>query len=472
MNHYRPIIGLEIHAELSTKTKMFCRCPNPIYLSKKVETRRTDKTSQEKRAKLTPNTLVCPVCLGMPGSLPVMNETAVKLTMRTGQALNCTIAQFTKWDRKNYFYPDLPKNYQISQYDLPLAYDGFLDLEGASGQGKIRITRIHLEEDTGQLVHLSNGSSLVDYNRAGVPLIELVTQPDIDSAEQAKQFAKEYQQILRVLAVSSADMEQGEMRVEVNVSLTRISSNLDSNPAGVGTKVEVKNLNSFRSVERAINYEINRQTKILDSGIKVVQETRGWDESKQKTFSQRVKETAADYRYFPEPDLPPIDTTKISLDPIPELPINRRRRYIGLGITDSDAKVIVGDRKREQILDQVITQSPKSAKKIANFLVNKPQAVNLGVKELTRIARFSAHQQKQSFKAGRAISQVNQDRLAGSGQIVSALDRVFDSNQDAVDKYKAGKKQVIGFLVGQVMSELKGQADPGLIRQAIEKALE
>ena len=273
---YLPTIGLEIHAELKTNSKMFCSCLND---------------PDEKIA----NTNICPICLGHPGTLPVINKEAVSKVIKTGLALNCQISANSKFDRKNYFYPDLPKGYQISQYDLPLTKNGYLEINGRL----IKIRRVHLEEDTGRLVHPADTDySLVDFNRAGIPLMELVTQPDIHSAQEARKFAEELQLILRYLDVSSADMEKGQMRVEVNISL--------SHDKRLGTKVEIKNLNSFRSVEKGVEYEIERQTEILSQKGEVIQETRGWHDLKQVTISQRTKEEAHDYRYFPEPDLPKI----------------------------------------------------------------------------------------------------------------------------------------------------------------------
>ncbi|MEK6809107.1 MAG: Asp-tRNA(Asn)/Glu-tRNA(Gln) amidotransferase subunit GatB, partial [Nanoarchaeota archaeon] len=285
--------------ELKTESKMFCSCKND---------------PEEKR----PNVNICPICMGHPGTLPVINAEAVRKTIKTGLALNCKVPAYSKFDRKNYFYPDLPKGYQISQYDKPLCKEGYLEVDDR----KVRITRVHLEEDTGRLIH-DKDNSLVDFNRAGIPLMELVTEPDITSAKEARNFAQELQLILRYLGVSDADMEKGQMRVEANVSLGLGRK--------LGTKVEIKNLNSFRSVEKAIDYEIKRQEEILKSGKKVLQETRGWNDIKQETFSQREKEEAHDYRYFPEPDLPPLRWTRDKINEIrrqiPELPKERRERF-------------------------------------------------------------------------------------------------------------------------------------------------
>lgn len=285
---YKLTIGLEIHIELKTKTKMFCSCKN-------------------NPKETLPNINICPVCMGHPGTLPVINKKAVELVIKTGLALNCKIQEETFFERKNYFYPDLPKGYQISQYQVPLCKDGYLEIKKENSWAetkKIRIHRIHLEEDTGKLLHPEGADySLVDFNRAGVPLMELVTEPDISSAKEAGNFARELQLILRYLGVSNADMEKGQMRVEVNISLSQ-KSNLKNQK--LGTKVEIKNLNSIKAVERAIEFEIKRQSEILDKGEKIVQETRGWHDIRQETFSQREKEESHDYRYFPEPDLPPL----------------------------------------------------------------------------------------------------------------------------------------------------------------------
>ena len=298
---YKPTIGLEVHAELNTRSKMFCSCAND---------------PNEKR----PNYQICPICVAHPGTLPVANEEAIKKVIKAGLALNCKIAKDSKFDRKNYFYPDIPKGYQISQYDQPFCEKGYLEINGR----KIGITRIHLEEDTGKSIHPENADySLVDYNRAGMPLMELVTEPEITSGQEARAFAEELQLILKYLGVSDADMEKGLMRVEVNISVSKTKK--------FGTKVEIKNLNSFKVVQKAIDFEIARQTEVLEGGGMVVQETRGWHDKKEITFSQREKESAHDYRYFPEPDLPPLHFEKKYIGEIkatiPELPAGKRRRF-------------------------------------------------------------------------------------------------------------------------------------------------
>ncbi len=307
---YLPTIGLEIHAELKTNTKMFCGCKNDPFFK-------------------DPNVYVCPVCLGLPGALPTLNEQAIIDTILIGQAIHGQTAKLTKWDRKHYFYPDLPKGYQISQYDIPLISGGYLEINNQ----KIGIERIHLEEDTGKSMHTKDGSN-IDYNRAGVPLVELVTKPDIHDGQTASQFGREYQAILRALGVSSADMEKGEMRVEVNISVGKDGQ--------LGTKVEIKNLNSFKAVEKSIDYEIKRQIELLEKGETIVQETRGYNLDRGTTVSQRVKETSADYRYFPEPDLPVVDTTNLDIPALPKLPSQIKQELIEWGIKTDNADLLLG----------------------------------------------------------------------------------------------------------------------------------
>ncbi|MDP4009187.1 MAG: Asp-tRNA(Asn)/Glu-tRNA(Gln) amidotransferase subunit GatB, partial [bacterium] len=329
--NYIPTIGLEIHAELNTKSKMFCSCPN---------------TSLQE----APNTNICPVCMGHPGTLPVANIEAIKKVLLVGKALSCTLASISKFDRKHYFYPDLPKGYQISQYDMPLCERGSLQI----GEKSVRITRIHLEEDAGKLLHpLGSSHTLADYNRAGAPLMELVTEPDLSSAKEAQLFAQELQLILRYLKASDADMEKGQMRVEVNISLSKQKE--------LGTKVEIKNLNSFRVMEQAISFEIQRQTSILERGEKIQQETRGWDEKKKETYVQREKEEAHDYRYFPEPDLPPITITQKQVHEIlalmPELPSQRRERFQKeYGISADGAELFTQQKELGEYFEKVVSE--------------------------------------------------------------------------------------------------------------------
>lgn len=428
MTDYKATIGLEIHAELGTKTKMFCKCAN-FSIANNLKS-------------IKPNTHTCPVCLGLPGALPVPNLEAVKMTLTIAKALNCEIADLTKWDRKNYFYPDLPKGYQISQYDQPLASKGKL--------GNIDITRVHLEEDTGKLTHPADSDfSLVDFNRSGVPLVELVTEPVITSAQQAKAFAQEYQLILRYLGVSDADMEKGQMRVEANISIN------------MGTKVEVKNLNSFRSVERAINYEIERQTKALQADEKIVQETRGWNDVKGVTFSQRIKETASDYRYFPEPDIPPlsIENLKLKIENLPDLPEQKRQKLAKIGIKAADIEVLVGDPLRLSKFEAV-----NGDQSIAILLVHRPETVRLSNDELVELGKLPSHLQKAKL-SGQELSSVDLGNLA---QLAKS---VIKENSAVVADIKSGKSQAIGVLIGQVMAKTKGQADPSEIKKTIESML-
>lgn len=325
---YTPTIGLEIHAELKTKSKMFCGCKNDPHEG-------------------APNSHICPVCMAHPGTLPVPNEQAIEMVLMFGQAVGATIAEYSEFDRKNYFYPDIPKAYQISQYAFPFLTGGQLC--------GVDLTRVHLEEDTARSQHDKGDESLVDFNRAGVPLMELVTEPVIHDAKTAGQFAKELQLLLRTLGISDANMERGEMRVEANISVSKSVTEF-------GTKVEVKNLNSFKSVEGAIEYEINRQIELLENGDKIVQETRGWDENKSKTFTQRQKETAKDYRYFPDPDIPKISVGEympfsktILAEKMPDLPNNKRVNYKNLGLTSDTIETVIADRELDTFMSKVVS---------------------------------------------------------------------------------------------------------------------
>jgi len=495
MAKYIPTIGLEIHAELKTKTKMFCPSLND---------------PEEKK----PNVNVCPICMGHPGTLPVPNIEAIKKIIQAGLALNCKIAEFSKFDRKNYFYPDLPKGYQISQYDKPFCEEGHLETyEGK----KIRITRIHLEEDAGRLIHPKDVDySLVDFNRAGVPLMELVTEPEMHTAEEAQSFAEELQLILRYLGVSDANMDKGQMRVELNISLA---------PAGskkLGTKVEVKNLNSFNIVGRAAAYETKRQSELLDNGEKVIQETRGWDENGQKTFSQRLKEEAHDYRYFPEPDIPPIvinnkqsaiNTEKLrSL--IPELPQQKRKRFIEeYGIDTNLAEIFVKDMDIANYYEEVVSellswekaQGHEEEKKdirqklltlAANYLTTDLRGLMSGdampiselkispenfaeFVDLIHIGKLSSRGAKdllpQMLKTGGDPHQLMLDKGLGqvseAGELEVAADRVIAANPEAVTKYKSGNENILQFLVGQMMKETKGVANPQVAAEILKKKI-
>lgn len=513
---YQPVIGLEIHSELKTKSKMFCRSLNDSEAEK-------------------PNTNICPVCLGHPGTLPVINKKAVEMVIKTGLALNCRILKDSKFDRKNYFYPDLPKGYQISQYDKPLSAGGFLQINGKKIYGEqgrtIRITRIHLEEDTGKLTHPKGAKySLVDFNRAGVPLMELVTEPDITSGKEARQFCEELQLILRYLGVSDANMEKGQMRCEVNISLTpsvipsvseesrrkqflsRDSSASSQNDI-LGTKVEIKNLNSFRAVERGIDYEIKRQTDLLDNGEKVIQETRGWDENKQKTFSQRAKEEAHDYRYFPEPDLPPLDISQKEINDIkatiPELPQSRRERFLKeYNLSEQDINVLVNNKDLADFFEQVVSELRTwlKIKKVddiqpmikltVNYILTELQKLLLAVKKgmadchisPENFAEFitlikegeissSAAQTvlKEMFETGADPSNIIEDKglkqLSDQSALEQIIEQVIKENPGPVKDFQSGKENALQFLIGKTMAASKGQANPQVVGEILKERL-
>jgi len=479
MSKYIPTIGIEIHAELKTRTKMFCGCLN------------------DPDEKL-PNKNACPICLAHPGTLPVINEDAVKKVIQIGMALNGDIPQITKFDRKNYFYPDLPKGYQISQYDLPLVFGG--TLKG------VKLIRIHLEEDTGKLQHSKDGKhSLVDFNRAGVPLMELVTEPDIKDANQAIEFAKELQLILRYLGASYANMEKGQMRVEANVSL----GTLEDGEPKLGTKVELKNLNSFKVVNESVQYEIKRQEKILESGKKVVQETRGWDEKKRETFSQRIKEEAHDYRYFPEPDLPPIDMTKFDLTGIkrgiPELPQAKRVRFVKeYGITKNQAEALVQNEKMAQFFEESISELKAEDKEnvscetnlLFNYLDSDLRGLmvesgvdfeNLRVtpenfadlielishnKITSRVAKDLLRKMQESGADPHIIlREEGLEQVSDRNELSEVVKNIISENSKAVEDYKKGKEAALKFLIGKAMRELKGKGNPQVLENIFREEL-
>jgi len=476
---YQPTIGLEVHIELNTKSKMFCSCLN----------------SPDERH---PNVNVCPICMGHPGVLPVINKEAVRKVIKTGLALNCQIPEYSKFDRKNYFYPDLPKGYQISQYDMPLSQKGFLDVEGK----KIRITRVHLEEDTGRLIH-EKDCSLVDFNRAGIPLMELVTEPDLRSAKESRKFAEGLHLILHYLDVSDADMEKGEMRVEVNISLSKKEGEL-------GTKVEIKNLNSFRSVERAIEYEIKRQTEILGKKGKIIQETRGWDDIKGITVSQREKEEAHDYRYFPEPDLPPLHFTKKETEEIkaeiPELPQKRRERLAKeYQLDEKSVEIFVYNKNLGEYFEKVVSELPpklprenlfKLIKLASNYIITDLQGLLKGGSVTSRdflitpenFAEFITliHQGEISSKIAKTIlaemfssgadpSHIIKEKglaqITDEKEIEKIIKEVISKNKKAVEDYKKGKENAFQYLIGQIMAQTKGKANPQIVRSVLSKLL-
>ena len=483
MADYQLIVGLEIHVELKTRTKMFCDSAND---------------PNEKR----PNVNICPICLAHPGTLPTINQKAVEHILRVGLAVGGILADFTEFVRKHYFYPDIPKGYQISQYQYPLVIGGSL-----AGVG---LTRIHLEEDTARSIHDDQGGgSLIDFNRAGVPLMELVTEPVITSAKQASDFARELQLLLRCLEVSEANMEKGELRVEANISVSRfVKVDLkNQNPrstlgVNLGTKVEVKNLNSFKSVEQAIEYEFKRQTELLKNGKLVTQETRGWNETKGITFSQRLKESSHDYRYFPDPDLPKLYISEIPefrnlKSTIPELPWQKRKRYKEVfGIKDGDAEIFVntpelalffenvcqnlgGDKKLIQLASNYITNDlvklissdySKLEKQNKNFatlivMVNDGEVSSRGAKDLLVIL----------FTKGGDPRQIAIDRdliqKSTEAELKTIVDRIISNNPKVVTDYQTGKVASLQFLIGQGMKESKGSANPAILETLFKKVL-
>ncbi len=500
---YKPTIGLEIHVELKTESKMFCACKN-------MQTSVSKNTNGHELEE--PNTVVCPVCMGFPGTLPVINKKAVEYVLETALALNCQISGFSKFDRKNYFYPDLPKGYQISQYDLPLARSGFLNL---SKSKKIRIRRIHLEEDTGKLIHPEGEDySLVDFNRAGVPLMEIVTEPDIELAKEAGKFCRVLQLILRYLKVSNADMEKGEMRCEVNISLQ--NEKRKTKNVKLGTKVEIKNLNSFRAVEGAIKHEIKRQTKVLNKGEKIIQETRGWDANEEVTIPQRIKEEAQDYRYFPEPDLPPLKIDKSWVlklkSEIPELPHLKQERFIKeYNLTRAQAKILVANKDLGDYFERVISETKawlearkdlgkgaraRTIKLASNWILSnlqnllKDSQIKVPQCKISpeNFAEFieMLHEQKISstggqkvllemFKTGKDPSHIIEEKnLAQVGDravLGSIVDKAIKENDVAVGDFKKGKIQALKFLVGQVMRESKGRANPQVVEKILRERL-
>ncbi len=478
---YEAVIGIEVHCQLRTESKMFCACATAY-------------------DGAPPNTHVCPVCLGLPGALPVINRRAVEHVLAAGLAIEATTPEATRWDRKNYFYPDLPKGYQISQYDLPLASGGRLTVETSDGPFTIGITRAHLEEDTAKLIHSTGPDgrkvSLIDFNRSGAPLMEIVTDPDIRTAEQARRYAEELQLLLRTIGASDADMERGQMRVEANVSLRAHGA------TAFGTRVEVKNMNSFRSVERAIAYEIERQATALDAGEPLAQETRGWSDDRAATYHMRSKETSDDYRYFPEPDLPPLHVDPAWLDRLrsemPELPAARRTRFQrDLGLSAYDATVLVGDPGAGSLFESTLAADPSvPSKSVANWVTGEylrlrnsatdDTPVSVDPAQLAALVRLvddgsiSRANAKEVFaehaSSGAPVAGVVADRgfhqISDADVVGQAVDEAFAANPDAIADYKAGKTQVIGFLVGQVMKTTKGQADASVVQRVVRERLD
>ena len=481
--NYETIIGLEVHAQLLTKSKMFCRCSTDY-------------------ADAPPNTHVCPVCLGMPGVLPTINQQAAEYTTMTALALNCTISDYTKFDRKNYPYPDLMKGYQISQYDAPFGHHGWLTIEVNGEKKKVGITRVHLEEDVAKLIHRtsSNGEaySLVDVNRSGVPLMEIVGEPDLRSPEEARQYLIKLRSILQYLGVSTGNMEEGSFRCDANISI-RPENSPDSM-----AKVEVKNMNSFKAVYRALEYEAKRQRKLAEEGRKLVQETRGWVEELGKTVSQRSKEYAHDYRYFPEPDLPPLVLNREWVEEIrsklPELPEARRDRFATeYGLPVYDANLLTSSKAMADYFEESRRANMElPAKDISNWLLGEVSRIinanNIEIEEFKKrvnpeqLCRLISDTNRavintataksvleEMFNTGKdatdIITQRGLSQISDTEAIKAEVIAVINSNKQAVADYKAGKEQALKFLVGQVMKATKGRANPKLVNEVLKEKL-
>lgn len=472
---FEAVIGLEIHAQISTKTKMFCSCSNDSFGAE-------------------PNTNVCPICMGFPGTLPVINRETLQKGMTAALALHCEIPRTSKFDRKNYFYPDLPNGFQISQYDMPISKNGFVEVVVGDEKKKIRVHRLHLENDAGKLVHVSDGT-LCDYNRSGCPLMEIVSEPDMNSVEEASAYAQEIQRILRYAGASACDMEKGMMRFDINVSLR---------PKGqkeLGVKAEVKNLNSFRALEKALAFEIERQASVLSEGGKITQETRGWDDDKAETFSQRSKEEAHDYRYFPEPDLPPLLSEEAEVatlqKSVAELPLDRKERFMKeYKLSEEDAGILTEGRTMGDYFETVVKESgdPKVAVSFMNTILLKHlnadgmtlaeckiEAIDLG--KLIRLIRegvISNNMAKTDifeamYQTGKDPEKIIEEKglklVSDTGALEALCKKVIDENPGPVADFRGGKQAAFGFLVGQAMKAAKGQGNPKVINEILRKCL-
>jgi aspartyl-tRNA(Asn)/glutamyl-tRNA(Gln) amidotransferase subunit B len=475
---FEPVIGLEVHVELATESKMFCGCPV------------VDSVEAE------PNIAVCPVCSGMPGALPVANERAVEFGIRVGLALGCTIEPVSIFARKNYFYPDMPKAYQISQFEDPLATNGEMIIETDDGEKVVRVLRAHLEEDAGKLTHIT-GASLVDLNRAGVPLLEIVSQPDMHSAAEARAYAENLRNILRYLGVNSGDMEKGVIRFEANISVRPLGTEK------LGTRTEVKNLNSFRAMEDAINYEIARQSKIIEEGGEVDQVTMGWDEAKGQTYTMRGKEASHDYRYFPEPDLPPLKVNDAWRERVraelPELPRAKLERFLAeFNLSEYDAKVLVADKAIADYFEAALEKSAEKVtpKMIANWMTGELFALmnqaEVGIKDIevtpkalaelvTLVADGEINKKTakevlaEVFKSGKSPKAIVKDgglgQVSDSELIAGLVSTVINAHPDEVTSYRSGKEGVANWLFGQVMREARGRANPQILREELMRQL-
>lgn len=466
---YETVIGLEVHAELSTNTKIFCSCPT--------------KFGAE------PNTQTCPICMAMPGTLPVLNEKVVEYAVKAGLATNCEIARNSKNDRKNYFYPDLPKAYQISQFDKPLCEHGYIEIDTDNGKKKIGLTRIHIEEDAGKLNHDEfGGGSLVDLNRAGVPLIEIVSEPDIRNAEETEKYLRKLKSILEYIEVSDCKMQEGSLRADVNVSIRK------KGDTKLGTRTEMKNMNSFRSIARAIEYEVDRQIDVMEDGRKIEQETLRWDEVSGKTFSMRDKEDAQDYRYFPDPDLVAIKLSEEYIENIkntlPELPESRKQRYLEeYKLSEKDANLITSSKYLSDLFEQAIEvcHNPKAVNnwiisdisRILNETEMEPIEIPFDAKQLGKLvilidkgtisSSIGKKVLTELFENPRDPEEIIQEKgwiqISDEGAIKEVVLKILEANPQSIADYKAGKDRALGFLVGQAMKETKGQANPQMLNK-------
>ena len=471
---YETVIGLEIHAELSTKTKIFCSCPTEFGAE--------------------PNTHVCPICMAMPGTLPVLNEKVVEYAVKAGLATNCSISQDSKNDRKNYYYPDLPKSYQISQYDKPLCNNGYVEINTQDGKKKVRILRIHIEEDAGKLNHDDfGGGSLVDLNRAGVPLIEIVSEPDMRSSEEAENYMRKIKSILEYIEVSDCKMEEGSLRADVNVSVHKKGEPF-------GTRTEMKNMNSFRSIVRAIDYEVGRQIDVLENGGIIEQETLRWDEVSGKTFSMRDKENSQDYRYFPEPDLVAIKLSDEYIENIkknlPELPESRKERYLKeYKLSDKDANIITSSKYLSDLFEKAIEvcNNPKAVNnwiisdisRILNEKEMDPRNIPFTAEELGKLvilidkgiisSSIGKKVLEELFENPRdpesIIKKKGWIQISDEGEIKALVTKILEANPQSIADYKAGKDRALGFLVGQAMKETKGKANPKILNEMFLEGL-
>lgn len=465
---YEIVIGLEVHAELSTRTKIFCSCPTAFGAA--------------------PNTHICPICTAMPGTLPVLNEKVVEYAVKAGLATNCEIERDSKNDRKNYYYPDLPKSYQISQFDRPLCKNGYVEIETENGKKKIRITRIHIEEDAGKLNHDDfGGGSLVDLNRAGVPLIETVSEPDISSAAEAEAYLRKLKSIFEYIEVSDCKMQEGSLRADVNVSVHKPGEPL-------GTRTEMKNMNSFRSIVRAIEYEVERQIDILEDGGKIEQETLRWDDVSGKTFSMRDKEDAQDYRYFPDPDLVAIKLSEEYIENIkntlPELPESRKQRYLEqYGLSEKDANIITASKYLSDLFESAIKvcNNPKSVNnwiisdisRILNETEMEPIAIPFDGSQLGKLVVLIDNGTISSSIGKKVLTELFENprdpeeiikekgwiQISDEGAIKEVVMKILEANPQSIADFKAGKDKALRFLVGQAMKETKGQANPKMLNE-------